>query len=129
MNNNVLARSARLRFSAANESTMGVAEGSIIAAIITTHMANTAAQLDSDQAESGIVSCITGLAISSAPHNSSSQHASAAAQMPAAVQGCMRISRGKAREICKSALVRERSEEAVSPGNVAGDAVIVDFEA
>ena len=129
MNNNVLARSARLRFSAANDNTMGVADGSIIAAIITTHMAKTAPQLENDQAESGIVNCITGLAISIAPHNSSNQHATVAAPTATAVQGWVRISRGKARATCKSALVCKRSEEAVSPGDVARDTVFVDFEA
>ena len=125
MNNNVLARSARLRFNAANDSTMGAADGSIIAPIMITHMANTAPQLESDQAESGIVNCITGLAISMAPHNSSSQHATDATQMPAAVQGSAWEGAGE----LQSAMVSKRSEEAVSPGDVARDAVIVDFEA
>src|SRR3954451_17220251 len=129
MNNNVLDRAAPLRLSAANDSTMGAADGSIIAPIMITHMANTAPQLESDQPDSGIVNCITGLAISMAPHKSSSQHATAAPQTPAAVQGWVRLSPGEARENCKSALVRKRSEAAIAPGDVARDAVIVDFEA
>jgi hypothetical protein len=82
-----LAPSPRFWFKAAKESSIGVAEGSIIAAIMTLHIAKTANQLASDQvADLGIISSATGLCMLVAPHNRRSQPRSAAVHMPAAVQ-------------------------------------------
>src|SRR5271154_805860 len=87
----VLVASLRLRFNSPKHKTIGAAEGSIMAAIMTAHMMNTASQFASVQSDMGIVSCAAGLSILVAPQNKRSQHPSVAAKIPAAVHGRAKI--------------------------------------
>src|ERR1700761_2990202 len=57
----VLPDSPRLRFKVANTDAIGMAVGSIIAAIMTAHMTNTASQFAADQSDIGIASWAAGL--------------------------------------------------------------------
>ena len=117
------ALSLRLRFSAAKQRTMIAADGSIMAAIMTVHMVNTASQFAIDHADMGIISCAAGLCILVAPHSRRSQPPSVGAQMPAAVHGCARIRSCEDAVKVASALVGERSKETVSASDIASDPV------
>ena len=100
-----------------------------MAAIMTAHMMKTANQLASDQPDIGIVSCAAGLSIWVAPQTKSSQHPSVAAKIPAAVPEGAKIKlRGDAVKY-RSALIGERSKEAVPARDIAGYPIIVDLEA
>ena len=107
---------------------MGAADGSIMAAIMTVHMVNTASQFAIDHADIGIISCAAGLCILVAPHSRRSQPPSVGAQMPAAVHGCARIRSCEDAVKVASALVGERSKETVSASDIASDPVIVDLQ-
>ena len=107
---------------------MGAADGSIMAAIMTVHMVNTASQFAIDHADMGIISCAAGLCILVAPHSRRSQPPSVGAQMPAAVHGCARIRSCEDAVKVASALVGERSKETVSASDIASDPVIVDLQ-
>jgi hypothetical protein len=107
---------------------MGAADGSIMAAIMTVHMVNTASQFAIDHADMGIISCAAGLFMLVAPHSRRSQPPSVAAQMPAAVHECARIRSREDAVKFGSAMVRERSKETVSAGDIANDPVIVDLQ-
>src|ERR1035437_9979296 len=107
---------------------MGAADGSIIAAIMTVHMVNTASQFAIDHADMGIISCAAGLCILVAPHNMRSHVPSVGTQMPAAVHGCARIRLCEGAFNFASALVGERSKETVSASDLASDSVIVDLQ-
>ena len=107
---------------------MGAADGSIMAAIMTVHMVNTASQFAIDHADMGIISCAAGLCILVAPHSRRSQPPSVGAQMPAVVHGCVRIRSREDAVKFASALVGERSEETVSASDIASDPVIVDLQ-
>jgi hypothetical protein len=63
----VLPASPRLLFSVPKTDTIGIVAGSIMAAIMTIHMMNTARQLAADQSDIGIVSCTAGLPMLIAP--------------------------------------------------------------
>ena len=63
----VLPASPRLRLSVPKTDTIGMAVGSIIAAIMTAHMMNTASQFAADQSDIGIASCAAGLPMLVAP--------------------------------------------------------------
>src|SRR5271156_2385786 len=63
----VLPASPRVRFKLAKTDTIGMAVGSIMAAIMTAHMMSTASQFAADQSDIGIVSCAAGLSMLVAP--------------------------------------------------------------
>src|ERR1700749_2907758 len=63
----VLPASERRRFRFPKTETIGMAVGSIMAAIITAHMMKTGSQFAHDQSDIGIVSCAAGLPILVAP--------------------------------------------------------------
>ena len=91
-------------------STSGEADGSIMAAIMTLHMAKTASQLASDHAGvMGIISWASGLDMLVAPHSRSSHPASAAVHMTAVVQGNAR--RESPSGVFKSLAFRRRGSE------------------
>src|SRR5271166_5988762 len=124
----VLAPSLRLRFRLAKHRTIGATDGSIMAAIMTGHMTNTASQFAADQSDIGIVSCAAGLSILLAPQNRTSQHTSVAAQRPVAVQRRATLRSRDDADKSESAQIGERGEEAVSARDVARDPVVVDLE-
>src|SRR5208282_6729412 len=129
MKNSVLPPSPRFRFRLAKHKTIGAVDGSIIAAIMTAHMTNTASQFAADQSDIGIVSCAAGLSMWTAPQYKRSQQPTAGAQTPTAVQAWAPISlRGDAIK-SGSRLVGERSKESVPAGDVTSNPVIVDLEA
>ena len=69
-------------------STIGAADGSIMAAIMTLHMAKTASQLAGDHAGvMGIINSARGLSMLMALHSRSNHPPSATVQMTAVVQG------------------------------------------
>jgi len=107
---------------------MGAAEGSIMAAIMTLHMVNTASQFALDHAVAGIMSCAAGLSIWVAPQSRRSQPPSAGAQMPTAVRGHVRVNSRKFVVKVASAPVGERCKKSVSAGDIATDPVIVDLK-
>src|SRR5208282_6753840 len=129
MKNRVLPPSPRFRFRLAKHKTIGAMDGSIMAAIMTAHMANTASQFAADQSDIGIVNCAAGLSMWMAPQYRRSQQPTAGAQTPAAVQACAPISlRGDAIK-SESRLVGERSKESVPTGDIARDPVVVYLQA
>ena len=111
-------------------STIGVADGSIIAAIMTLHIAKTASQLASDHdGVMGIINWASGLSMLVAPHSRISHPERAAVQMTAAVKGNARTVPLDGEVAVKGlALISERSKEPVSPGNIASDPVVIDFQ-
>ena len=98
-----------------------------MAAIITVHIVNTASQFAIDQAETGIMSCATGLCILVAPHSKRSQPTSVGAQMLAAVHACARIRSREDAVRFASALVGEGGKETISASDVATNPVVVDL--
>ena len=100
-----------------------------MAAIMTAHMMNTASQFASDQSDMGIVSCAAGLSIWVAPQTKSSQHPSVAAKIPAAVPEGAKIKLRGGAVTSRSALIGERSKEAVPARDIAAYPIIVDLEA
>ena len=100
-----------------------------MAAIMTAHMTNTASQFAADQSDIGIVSCAAGLSMLVAPQNRSEptpeRRSPDACRRPAARNDQSRDDAVK----LGSALIGERSKEAVSARDVARNPVIVDLEA
>jgi len=99
-----------------------------MAAIMTAHMMNTASPFASDQSDIGIVSRAAGLSIFVAPQNKSSQHPSVAAKIPAAVPEGAKIKLRGGAVTSRSALIGERSKEAVPARDIAAYPIIVDLE-
>jgi hypothetical protein len=94
--------------------TIGQAEGSIIAAIITAHMANTASTLAGVQrGEAGMVSCASGCAMSSASQASAAQENSATASTPAA-RVCGRGAKGACGRSMLTSVPRDRRRRAAA---------------
>ena len=124
----VRAPSPRRRFSAEKHTIIGAAEGSIIAAIITAHMTNTASQFAADQWYIGMVSRAVGLFMLVAPHNRMSQPPSVKAQMLNAVQRRPNIKSRDDAAKPPSVSVGEWREEGISPSDIAFDPEIIDFE-
>ena len=87
----VLPASPRLLFRLPKTDTMGIAVGSIIAAIMTAHMMKTASQFAPDQSDMGIVSWAAGLPMLVAPQQSRSQPARAGSQTTDPIDACARI--------------------------------------
>ena len=100
-----------------------------MAAIMTAHMMNTASQFSSDQSDMGIASCAAGLSMLVAPQNKKSQHPSVAAKIPAAVHERAKIELRDDAVKSRSALIGERSKEAVPAHDIARYPIIIDLEA